>query len=225
MNPMLLTLTDEQIYKAKEIAKDPRHADYSWASNVVEGTVHPQTGDIIPVLGRLSGFVPVNVPICGGMVLAAPTLTNVIGLQWLNQTYNAYFNFSQANKDSSKQHEGGIDMDVIKGYSAATVVSVGLAVSSTQWLSRSRRLSDVLRARLHMIVPYFAVASAGVANVGLMRIRELTDGIPVYFNAAGENSASSGELMGVSKVAAKQALTQTAISRIGTHIGGEAVYA
>eukprot|EP00922_Rhytidocystis_sp_ex-Travisia-forbesii_P003939 GHVS01005712.1.p1 GENE.GHVS01005712.1~~GHVS01005712.1.p1 ORF type:complete len:367 (+),score=66.40 GHVS01005712.1:216-1316(+) len=211
MNPVLLTLSDGQIRNAKTIVRNPNHPDYAWACNVVEGTVHPQTGDIIPLLGRLSAFVPVNIPVCGGMLLAPPTLGNVIGWQWLNQTYNAYFNFSQANKDITKPQETGIDMDLLKGYSAATVVSVGLAVSSTQWLSRSRQLSDVLRARLHMIVPYFAVASAGVANVGLMRIRELTDGIPVFFNVAGENSA---EPLGASKVAAKQALTQTAISRI-----------
>eukprot|EP00922_Rhytidocystis_sp_ex-Travisia-forbesii_P070410 GHVS01105176.1.p1 GENE.GHVS01105176.1~~GHVS01105176.1.p1 ORF type:complete len:353 (-),score=42.29 GHVS01105176.1:149-1114(-) len=213
MNPSLLFLTDEQIIKAKQIvSKDQQNIDYKWARGVVDATVHPQTGDIISPLGRLAMFVPINIPICAGMLLAPATLPNLIGWQWLNQTYNAYFNFAQANKDSSKKQEGLIDMDLLKGYSCACLVSVGLAVGSSQWLSRSNKLSDVVRSRLRMIVPYVAVASAGVANVGLMRLRELTDGIPVFFNPAGDNSPP--EPLGVSKVAAKQALMQTAISRI-----------
>eukprot|EP00922_Rhytidocystis_sp_ex-Travisia-forbesii_P070409 GHVS01105174.1.p1 GENE.GHVS01105174.1~~GHVS01105174.1.p1 ORF type:complete len:373 (-),score=48.43 GHVS01105174.1:390-1508(-) len=212
MNPLWLTLSDEQIIKAKKISQDAQNTDHKWARGVVDATVHPQTGEIISPLGRLAMFVPINIPICAGMLLAPATLPNLIGWQWVNQTYNAYFNFSQANKDSSKQQQGGVDIDLVKGYSCACLVSVGLAVGSSQWLSRSKSLSDVLRSRLRMIVPYVAVASAGVANVGLMRLRELTDGIPVFFNPAGDNQTP--EPLGVSKVAAKQALMQTAISRI-----------
>jgi hypothetical protein len=36
--------------------------------------VHPQTGEIVPAVFRMSSFVPVNIPICGGMLLAPPTV-------------------------------------------------------------------------------------------------------------------------------------------------------
>lgn len=41
---------------------------------VYESAVHPQTGETLPVAVRLSAFVPVNIPICAGMIIAAPTV-------------------------------------------------------------------------------------------------------------------------------------------------------
>ncbi|KAF8821381.1 tricarboxylate carrier protein [Cardiosporidium cionae] len=54
----------------------------------------------------------------------------------------------------------------------AAVVSVGLAVSLTEWLKRGK-FSPSTRSKLQAIVPYCAVASAGVSNVVLMRLNEL----------------------------------------------------
>lgn len=36
--------------------------------------MHPQTGETVPAAFRLSAFMPVNIPICVGMLLAAPTV-------------------------------------------------------------------------------------------------------------------------------------------------------
>lgn len=41
---------------------------------VYESAVHPQTGETLPLYFRLSAFVPVNIPICAGMILAPPTV-------------------------------------------------------------------------------------------------------------------------------------------------------
>lgn len=39
-----------------------------------ESAVHSQTGEPIPVLFRMAAFVPVNIPICAGMLLAPSTV-------------------------------------------------------------------------------------------------------------------------------------------------------
>jgi hypothetical protein len=44
---------------------------------VCDAAVHPQTGETIPTIFRLSAFVPVNIPICAGMLLTSPTVNTV----------------------------------------------------------------------------------------------------------------------------------------------------
>ena len=48
---------------------------------------------------RMCGFVPMNVPILFGIVLAPPTIKFTALFQWLNQSYNAGLNYG--NKNSS----------------------------------------------------------------------------------------------------------------------------
>ena len=44
--------------------------------------------------GQVAAFVPANIPICMGMLMTPPTLGNVLFWQWMNQSYNAGFNYS-----------------------------------------------------------------------------------------------------------------------------------
>ena len=55
-------------------------------------------GDLVFRISRMSGFVPVNVPIICGMFLAPPTMKVTAFFQALNQTYNAGLNYN--NKPS-----------------------------------------------------------------------------------------------------------------------------
>lgn len=41
---------------------------------VRDSVFHPQTGEALPFVFRLANFAPVNVPICAGMLLSAPTV-------------------------------------------------------------------------------------------------------------------------------------------------------
>lgn len=58
--------------------------------------------EIVPKPFRLSGFLPTNVPILLGMVVAPPTMFNTIMLHWVNQSYNAGLNYG--NKNSSTNY-------------------------------------------------------------------------------------------------------------------------
>lgn len=45
------------------------------ARNIIESMEHPQTKQIINPIGRMSCFVPANIPIQIGMLLAPPTVS------------------------------------------------------------------------------------------------------------------------------------------------------
>ena len=69
------------------------------AQNVVSHAIHPDTGKFIPWLNRWTSYVPANLPISFGMVIAAPTPANTIFWHGLNQTYNASLNYANKRED------------------------------------------------------------------------------------------------------------------------------
>lgn len=62
--------------------------------------MHPDTGSTIPFFARVSAFVPMNLPIFVGMILSPPSLKATVFWQWINQTYNAGFNYGNRNASS-----------------------------------------------------------------------------------------------------------------------------
>ena len=68
----LIKLTQEEIKKLRE------------AETVVSTAIHPDTGEFIPWVCRLSSFLPCNVPIAFGFIIAKPTPFNTIFWQWIN---------------------------------------------------------------------------------------------------------------------------------------------
>ncbi|CEM11388.1 unnamed protein product [Vitrella brassicaformis CCMP3155] len=177
------------------------------AQTLLDASVHPQTHEPIPLPLRLAAFVPVNIPIISGMLLSPVTVANAALWQWVNQTYNALFNWANSNKSKDPSDEEGDEetANSLIAYGLATAVSVGLAVGLNEGLKRAT-LSPGIRTVLQWVVPFTAVAGAGVLNALLMRSNELIEGIPV--------EDSSGRTLGRSQLAARYALTQVAISRI-----------
>lgn len=70
------------------------------AETVVSTAIHPDTGKFIPWACRVSSFLPMNLPIAFGFIVAAPTPFNTIFWQAINQTYNASFNYGNRNATS-----------------------------------------------------------------------------------------------------------------------------
>lgn len=158
----------------------------------------------------MSAFVPTNLIIATGLLLPNPSLRSVIGWQWANQTLNVCVNYSNANKSTQMSHG-----EVAKAYLSATITSVGLAVGLNRLVPALKMV--VGRDMGHLLarfVPFVAVASAGCVNVGLMRWKELRDGIDIYPPGA----ADSVEAVGKSRVAGAYAVGQTAASRVLTNI-------
>nr|XP_033809515.1 sideroflexin-5 isoform X4 [Geotrypetes seraphini] len=82
----------------------------------------------------------------------------------------------------------------------ATKVGLNVLVQKANTFSPSTRLL------IQRFVPFPAVASANICNVILMRHSELEEGIDVF--------DSNGKIIGSSRIAAKHALIETALTRV-----------
>merc|ERR1712039_149431 len=144
--------------------------------------------------GRMSAFVPMNVPLCALMLMAS-TPTQTVFAQWLNQTYNVvnnYVNRSGATVDWSA---------LLQSYGLAVTASCSIALGAS-------KLTEVVPSLQVMgpFVPYLAVISAGSANVSFTRMEEWSGkGISIC--------DADGNDLAMSKKAGQLGVMQTVLSR------------
>jgi tricarboxylate carrier len=160
----------------------------------VEVSIHPVTGEELLKVGRMSAFVPMNVPLCAFMLMAQ-TPGQIVFTQWLNQTYNVvnnYVNRSGATVDWSS---------LMQSYGLAVTASCGIALGAKQLIGAIPAL-----AVAGPFVPYLAVIAAGSANVSFTRMEEWRGkGISVC--------DEEGNDLGMSLKAGQQGVLQTVITR------------
>lgn len=160
----------------------------------VDVSIHPVTGDVLFAPGRMSAFVPMNVPLCALMLMAS-TPPQVVFTQWLNQTYNVvnnYVNRSGAQVDWSA---------LLTSYGLAVGASCSIAVGAGKLMKAVPALEV-----MGPFVPYLAVISAGSANVSFTRMDEWKGkGISVC--------DAEGKDLGMSRKAGQTAVMQTVLSR------------
>ncbi|XP_043545528.1 sideroflexin-5-like isoform X2 [Chiloscyllium plagiosum] len=94
----------------------------------------------------------------------------------------------------------------ILGYLGAVTSAVSIAVGLNLFIKRANRFNPATRSLIQRFVPFPAVAAANVCNVVLMRHSELEEGISVL--------DMDGNVIGTSRIAARQALLETAMTRI-----------
>ncbi|KAM7112274.1 sideroflexin-5 isoform 5-T5 [Ciconia maguari] len=87
-------------------------------------------------------------------------------------------------------------------YANRNATKVGLNVL----VQRANNFTPATRLLIQRFVPFPAVASANICNVVLMRHTELEEGIDVLDN--------NGNIVGSSRIAAKHALLETALTRV-----------
>jgi tricarboxylate carrier len=165
------------------------------AQQIRDSMQHPQTGEVIPAIARMSAFMPVNIVLCYGLLLPQVSVASTVFWQWLNQSYNLLVN--HANRNASNEmslKQMGL------AYGAAVGASCSIAVGMGQLVKRGL----VPRALSH-VVPYTAVASAGVVNVFVMRANEISEGVTV--------SGADGTPLGVSKKAGLLGVSLSGVSR------------
>lgn len=173
------------------------------ADDICSSGVHPDTNQALPWIMRISSFLPMNVPLNVGFILAPPTLVNTVGIHVINQSYNATMNYGNANASSPYT-----SADITKGAIAAVGSSVGVALTIRQInLKRSAAAKGPKLILLNAATSTIACAAGGFANNWFMRSAEMANGITL-------NDPETGVEIGKSKIAAKSAVMQTASSRI-----------
>lgn len=175
----LSELSDDEIWKAKHI---------------YDSAFHPDTGEKMFVLGRMSAQVPMNMMITAAMLTFYKTSKQVIFWQWFNQSFNAAVNYTNRS--------GGSPISVTQlgvSYVSATSAALVTALSLNKLVKRAPPL-------LGRFVPFVAVAAANCINIPLMRQKEIKEGIEVF--------DENGNKLGQSKVAAKKAIREVITSRI-----------
>jgi len=166
------------------------------AKGIVDANIHPATGDIIPSPFRMCAIAPVNIPIVYSMIAIPPQNIGAhLFWQWINQSYNTACNYYNRSGDSMEVSQ------IAKSYGLAVTTACALSYVGGKIIEKG---PPVVK-RLGILVPYVAVASAGISNVVLTRYQEIADGIPM--------KSPTGEDVGKSKKAGLSAVLQTAGSR------------
>lgn len=199
------------------------------AKKVVDSTIHPDTGEAVLLPFRMSAFVLTNLVVTAGMLtpglgvrfihykeqrhwlISYLQTTGTLLWQIANQSLNVAINHANANK-SEPLSTSQIATSYFLAVGAASSVALGLNAV----VPRLKNVKPSTRVLLGRLVPFAAVASAGVLNVFLMRGEEIRRGIDV-FPVLSEEEKEKGkkeESLGKSKKAATIAVGETAASRI-----------
>ncbi|OXU27688.1 hypothetical protein TSAR_011618 [Trichomalopsis sarcophagae] len=204
-NPLNVFATNGQLEKAKDIVTKYRKGasleqlgiseNELWENKYLyDSAYHPDTGEKMTLIGRMSAQVPMNMMITGCMMTFYQSTPAVIFWQWCNQSFNAVVNYTNRSGSSP------IPLETL---GISYVGATGGAVITALTLNKLAKRGPPLAGRL---VPLAAVAAANCVNIPLMRFTELRDGIELQ-NDKGEKLASS-------RKAAKEAIASVTVSRI-----------
>lgn len=177
-NPLNIFASSKSLNEAKMIVEKYRNGeplppeideDKLWkAKNLYDSAFHPDTGEKMILIGRMSAQVPMNMLITGGMLTFYKSTAAAVFWQWLNQSFNAVVNYTNRSGDVQQS-----DKQILTSYFFATSGAVATAVGLN-------RVVKNMHPILPRLVPFVAVAAANCINIPMMRAQELTMGTPVY---------------------------------------------
>ncbi|CAF1148143.1 unnamed protein product [Rotaria sp. Silwood1] len=209
-NPLNLLASDQHLNEAKKMVEDYRHGiisrpdmtvDDLWnAKYLYDSAFHPETKEKMFILGRMSAQVPCNMLITGFMLTFYKTAPAIVFWQFVNQSFNSIVNYT--NRSGEKPIT---NTDLMKSYAVATTAATATALGLKAAVAK-------LPSIMARFVPFAAVAGANCVNLPFMRWNEIRDGIAVF--------DKDGKRVGESSYAAKKAIAQVVLSRIGMAVPG-----
>lgn len=209
IDPRTLFTSEQKLNESISLLEDFRNGtidhtvsdkDLWKAQKIQQSIIHPDTNEKVMMPFRMSGFVPFNTPIMAGLLMANPTVFHVLGFQCLNQTHCAFINFS--NRNATKPTNMS---NFVKGYTGAVTAAASISLGLHIVLRRANNMGPLVKSLFQRFAPIPAIITASTLNVLLMRKHELEEGIDVL--------DKKGQVIGTSQLAAKNALTEMAVSR------------
>ena len=202
--PTRLALSEkllEQVDKREDGWRDVKVQDYLDARQRVQCIVHPESKQPIFWPFRFSAFVPMNfINLCGMLAPSQQTPARGMFWQFSNQTYNVGFNYCNGSgKDGLPMQE------LFLGYCVATCTACGISYTMSK-LAASSSVGTFWR----LMIPYTAVACANIANLSVIRFRDVLQGIAVQDPETGKD-LNDGK---PSAMAGRLAVAQVGLSRV-----------
>ncbi|CAH8583686.1 unnamed protein product [Schistosoma bovis] len=202
-NPLNAFKTSTELEEARTIVHNYRigiiqpglTVEKLWqAKNVYDSAFHPDTGEKMILIGRMSFQVPGNMFITGCLLQFYKSTPAVIFWQWFNQTFNAVVNYTNRSGDAPIS---------LTRLGISYVLATGGALGTALTINKQVQKFPPIIGRF---VPFIAVSAANCINIPCMRSAELTEGTPIL--------DENGEKLGKSTVVGRRAVSQVVLSRI-----------
>ncbi|XP_029160577.1 sideroflexin-2-like isoform X2 [Nylanderia fulva] len=185
-------------YKAGKEPECLQRKDIIYAKKLRDSAFHPDNGELMHVIGRMSFQLPSSVVLTAAMLTFYRSAYGVIACQLVNQGFNAFVNYTNRNAMSDEPQ----DTDAIQqAFVLATVASCAAALGFRKLFSGR----GTLFARF---APFCAVAAGNIVNLPIMRQRELTRGIPIFVKSEDKVCIMR------SQVAAVKGISECVLTRI-----------
>ncbi|NXC19014.1 SFXN2 protein, partial [Corythaeola cristata] len=165
-DPRTVLVPEEELDRAKALVEGCRaglvppgssQEQLLYAKKLYDSAFHPDSGEKMNLIGRMSFQVPGGMALTGFMLQFYRTVPAVVFWQWVNQSFNAIVNYTNRNAASPIS---------LRQIGVAYVTATGTALATAVGLNLYTKRAPPLLARW---VPFAAVAAANCVNIPMMR--------------------------------------------------------
>ncbi|NXP54833.1 SFXN4 protein, partial [Heliornis fulica] len=210
LDPLLLLKSSDEIRRARLLGNtgktlsEPTQDDQTKkASLLCLSSVHPDTGNIIPVLFRPPAFMPISLPlviVASLQVRAKPTFF----YQFVFHTYNTGFSLLNGNGTTNSEEYSVQEKQFFYGLAAITYAACVGALPLV-FMDRYTSKNSLMQLITRKLLPAPLIGLMTAFTTAVVRCPEFENGIKVM--------DSSGKTVGVSQKAGEKAVKETALSR------------